>query len=91
MRYVRCLSPSTGRHVKFRIDGVDYDGALMERFETSDPSEPTIFMDRYCQVFVVRCENGHTTVSLALSPEIHRLFEKYGVQSLLRALRGPRP
>jgi len=77
--------------MKFTIDGVEYDGTLMDRFDTADPSEPTIFIDRYCQVFVVRCKNNHTTVSLALSPEIHKLFKKYGIEALLRALRGQTP
>jgi hypothetical protein len=73
--------------MKFSIDGVEYDGAKMSRFDTGNESEPTIFMDQYCQVFVVREQGGQKIVTRALTPEIHDLFKRYGIQSLLRALR----
>jgi hypothetical protein len=77
--------------MKFTIDGVDYDGALMQRFETTDPAEPTIFLDRYCQVFVVRLKNNQISVSQALTPDIYKLFQRHGIEALLRALRAPPP
>jgi hypothetical protein len=75
--------------MKFTIDGVDYDGALMQRFETADPAEPIIFLDRYCQVFVVRAKDNQTSVSQALTPDIYKLFQRHGIESLMRALRKP--
>jgi hypothetical protein len=77
--------------MKFMIDGVEHDGALMQRFDTADPSEPTIFLDRYCQVFVVRQNAGRTTVTKALAPDVYKLFQKHGIEALLRSLRGPLP
>jgi hypothetical protein len=75
--------------MKFTIDGVEYDGALMERFDTADPLEPVIFLDRYCQVFVVRYKDNQTSVTQALTPDIYKLFAKHGIEALLRALRKP--
>jgi hypothetical protein len=72
--------------MKFTIGGTDYNGAAMQRVDTGDRSEPIIYMDRDCQIFVVRNIHGVKAVSKAYTEDIHQLFQKHHVRPVLCAL-----
>lgn len=75
----------------FSLSGTEYETSEMEAFPIDDGDGTTIYMDRFCQVFVMTHRERKTEVHQALTPEILELAEKYRLEPLSRAIRCPEP
>jgi hypothetical protein len=70
------------------VNGRTCDLSAADRFKTGNPLEPTIYINKNCQVFVAyTTPDGKESIRQATTPEIRALFEKYGIRPLMRAIR----
>ncbi len=77
--------------MRFTLSGIEYETSEMEAFPLKDEEHTTIFMDRFCQVFVVTQRERRADVHQASTPEILELAEKHQLEPLSRAIRCPEP
>lgn len=68
--------------MRFTLSGIECETSEMEAFPLKDERGTTIFMDRFCQVFVVTQRERRADVHQALRPEIPELAEKYQLEPL---------